>query len=148
MPPSRCCTLLRLPSTLMMALPTTAPLSGAVAAQDPMTPKNNPIMIQPASATCLIESLGAPSLGGGPSSNDSITLRMARAVASIYFRIRALLPCRALNRMHRHRPGQARHDLGARPEHLGDALPEHEQFVDDANRARPMRDDHHRGAAL
>ena len=59
-----------------------------------------------------------------------------------------LLARRTLNRMHRHRSRETRHDLGARPEHLGDAVPEHQNLVDHADGARPMRNDHHRGSAL
>ena len=48
MPPSECCTLLRLPSTLTMASPTTAPFKGAMIAQPPKPAKKTRRMIQPA----------------------------------------------------------------------------------------------------
>src|SRR5262249_9865082 len=66
MPPSRCCTLLRLVSTLTKPLATTAPLRGAVTAQAPSTPKNRRMIDQPATPAARMESLaGGESAGGG-----------------------------------------------------------------------------------
>src|SRR4029079_10728650 len=72
MPPSRCCRLLRLVSTLMTPLATTAPFNGAESAQAPKTPKNKPMMIHPAKATFLMDSLGrvAPGAIGRPNDRD------------------------------------------------------------------------------
>jgi len=64
------------------ALPTTAPLSGAVAAQAPMPPKNTAMISQPARATCLIESLGAPSPATGLVSGEITGARIALVAAS------------------------------------------------------------------
>ena len=59
-------------STLITPVATTAPFNGAERAQAPNTPKNKPMMIHPAKATFLMDSLGrgAPGAIGRPKDRD------------------------------------------------------------------------------
>src|SRR5262249_55766584 len=167
MPPSKCCTLLRLPSTLITALATTAPFSGAVTAQVPMPPKKIAMISHPAIATWWMESLGPPSLGppslgatfgltaaraGRPSSGMHWCAKPNKEIVNVQTRsnkgIVNVLPRRGLDRTNRHRPRQPRQRLVARPEHLNGAVTQDQHFLDNVERGRPMRNDHHACSAL
>src|SRR5437879_6187020 len=118
-------------------------------AQAPMPPKKTAMITQPASATFLMESLGAPSAVTGFTSVKLKTGRITRLAVS-KSAMAWFLARRSLDRVHRHghSPCETGHDFVAWPEHLGDAVAKDQNLVDHAKRTRSMRNDDHRRSAL
>src|SRR2546430_2688821 len=106
MPPSRCWTLFRLPSTLMTPFATTAPFNGAVLAHRPNTPKNTKMMFQPTIAVAFMESLSGADGGFGADgtsvagSNSSLSGLCAHRGTSKDFSFEGIDMRKPLRRLH------------------------------------------------
>src|SRR5947207_490605 len=142
MPPSRCWTLLRLPSTLTTEFATTAPFNGAVAAQVPITPKNSATIAQPAMAGPRIESLGgtrsiAPVGTEGLPARFCFTIRSSRLPWSVPFS-----RC-SLYSWGWHTACQLCDHLGPRSEYFHRSIPDQQKLVDNAQRRGSMGNYHH-----
>src|SRR5262245_15692894 len=174
MPPSRCCTLLRLVSTLTKPLATTAPFKGAVIAQAPKPPKKMAMIDQPAiaaermesftpcvppRAACAVDALGiwtrrfrcasAASIAMVsavvPSGDGPLLPVMLRMFSMTLSRLR----CGAAgHRLNRRQAGQAGDHVIAWSECFSRAILQDQQLVSHTQRIRAVRDDDHRGAPL
>src|SRR5262249_10517034 len=144
MPPSRCWTLLRLPSTLITELAITAPLSGAVTAHVPNTPKNSAMIHQPRRASFLCDSSGR-----GWAVPRSLTTSVGALFAAglillrrltIVVRMSGSAAGKTRGRRGRGGPAQPRREFSARRENLHYPVVEKQNLVDDIERGGPMRD--------